>query len=313
MILWNRGREYNRKLTSKDRAKIANDIATSGTQQFVCWLNILVNITVLGVVILIFDFNLAAFAIAFVMTDMVLTVLDHLIFIVIPRWRTEHSSLSASQRRIKVVQEKHDALKARIDDFKNRECSRCDRNYGSCYCTSCYKTEYYDLHTMSQFLFEEKDWVASKLAVIKEEEIKTDERHSKDYSNKTEYFSSIVDKLNYFKNNYEITALTQVLQAINELNNTLEKKPMGYSLIPGTLYAYLDELQNILNKWIELDEKQKSAYEQDIVKIANALGKNINRLNERINRLETEDIEVGIAVLLSELTEEEKKEENKNV
>ena len=78
------------------------------------------------------------------------------------------------------------------------------------------------------------------------------------------------------------------------------------------MYAYLDELQNILNKWVDLDDAQKKIYEEDIIKISTAIGNFITSLNNRIVRLETEDIEVGISVLLSEL-EENLEEENKNV
>ena len=78
---------------------------------------------------------------------------------------------------------------------------------------------------------------------------------------------------------------------------------MGYSLISSNLYLYLDELQNILNKWGELSEEQKQKYESDVKKISVALSKNIDELNSRISKLETEDLEVSISVLLKELTD----------
>ena len=120
------------------------------------------------------------------------------------------------------------------------------------------------------------------------------------------------NKIAYFIKTYDVTFLNNVLSSIDELNKTLDKKPIGCTLIPGTMYAYLDELQNILSKWVDLDSAQKNMYEKDINRISEAISKFINSLNERIVRLETEDIEVGISVLLNEL-ELNLEEENKNV
>ena len=165
---------------------------------------------------------------------------------------------------------------------------------------------------MDTFINEEQRWIDSQLEKIKEEEIQEDTRQSKDFSDKTEYFTATRDKIEYFAKTHKVKFLNDVIGSLNILNDTLAQKPIGYTLIPGTMYAYLDELQNILNKWVDLDDAQKKIYEDDIIKISTAIGNFITSLNNRIVRLETEDIEVGISVLLSEL-EENLEEENKNV
>ena len=77
---------------------------------------------------------------------------------------------------------------------------------------------------------------------------------------------------------------------------------MGQGLIDGTLYLYLDELQKILSEYVGLNDKQRNAYLADIKKLSIAFGQNIDRLTERIEKLETESMEVSIAVLMNELT-----------
>ena len=99
--------------------------------------------------------------------------------------------------------------------------------------------------------------------------------------------------------------LSPILKSMNTLIATLDKKPMGYGLIPNTLYIYLDELQNILERLIGLEDEKRERYIKDIEKISTALSENIETLIDRITKLETEDIEVSITVLLNELTRNE--------
>ena len=293
MILWNRNRTCElKRLDSYGREITARCVATHDTLKLARWLNIVFNVLALGITIAIFGFNLAAFAISFVLTDFILTILDNLIFIIIPRWRTMSSSIEASQKRIEAIKEKHDAL----------------YDYGF-----CSKQGKDDATIMARFINEEQAWVDAHIEKIKEEKIKSDDKTSKDYSDKEEYFKVLFEKLTYFAKTYDIACLLPMIEQIKCLRDTLAKKPIGYTLIPGTLYAYLDELQNIVQKWIDLDNVQKEKYTKDISKISSALSENIKNLHERINRLETEDIEVGIAVLLKELTEESKKVEGSNV
>lgn len=312
MILWRRDFTCNKKLTSENRMAIAKAIATSNTLFYAKLANYIINFVVLAITYMAFGFNILALAIAFVATDIMLTVIDNLVFVYLPRAKTMSASLKSSQKRVAKVIAKRDKLQNTIQDFKDKTCANCTSRYWREGCTDCYEKEYSDLQLMNRFIDQEQKWIDSQLETIKENEIKEDVRQSKDFSSKTEYFINVRNKIAYFIKTYDVTFLNNVLSSIDELNKTLDKKPIGCTLIPGTMYAYLDELQNILSKWVDLDSAQKNMYEKDINRISEAISKFINSLNERIVRLETEDIEVGISVLLNEL-ELNLEEEKKNV
>ena len=110
------------------------------------------------------------------------------------------------------------------------------------------------------------------------------------------------EKLEYFVKTYKVHEVDIVITSIAKLDEVLEKKPMGQGLIDGTLYLYLDELQKILSEYVSLNDKQRNAYLADIKKLSMAFGQNLDRLTERIEKLETESMEVSIAVLMNELT-----------
>lgn len=303
MILWNRDRTYKTNFTIKDREAIAYEIASPDTIRLIKWLNIAINVCVLSATIFVFKFNLVAFAIAFVLLDMLLCVVDHFTFIVIPHWATMHVSLKSAQKRVEKLKAKQNSLKTEIAEFKTLHCNNC---YRSCSHRSCYRKSQSlkgKKKVIDRFIKDEELWINYELDKIKEQEIQADKKQSKDYSDKKEYLIAIGEKLEYCHEKHNMDFLISVTKSITTLIDTLNKKPMGYTLVSSALYIYLDELQNILNKWVELNDQQKKTYAKDIGKISEALSQEINRLIDRITKLETEDIEVGIAVLLKELTE----------
>lgn len=112
------------------------------------------------------------------------------------------------------------------------------------------------------------------------------------------------DKLHYFITKHNMKFLNPIYGSVFRLIVTLEKKPFGYEMVSNTTYIHLDELQNVLTKMTGFDETQREKYESDVNKIANALSQSIERLSERISKVETESVEVSIAVLMKELVDE---------
>lgn len=302
MILWSRDLEYKKKLTVDDRKMIAKRVAPSKTLDRCKTINALINSIVCIAVLYFFNCSLIALAIAFVLTDAVLVSFDQLIFVAIPYRKTMRLKLPKAQARLEEVKAKRDELNKEIDEFAKNKCGswRCDGSYCSdCRCTDMKRER--DL--LDLFIETEQRYVEKEFEKIKEVEIKEDKKQSKDYSDKKEYFLALREKLEYFVNKQNMTFLNPVLDSVILLIETLEKKPIGYSIVSNILYVYLDELQSILTKLVDLEEAQKNVYIKDIAKISAALSQNINNLIDRIVSLETEDIEVGIAVLLKELTE----------
>ena len=95
------------------------------------------------------------------------------------------------------------------------------------------------------------------------------------------------------------------------IEGVLEEKEIGFTIISSSFYIYLDELQGILEKFFTLNDKQKSEYIGKIERLSKLIEDHINSVINRIEKLEVEDLEVNIDVLLQEL--ERKSEEDKDV
>lgn len=305
MILWNRNRAVTKRLTSDDRRDIAEEICTkdlfTAMEIIDIAINVLTPLALLWVLKLnSISFNLLTFAIAFCVFDIVMCIVDHLVIVVIPRNKTLSISFTKAQERLDKMKEKKKALDETYKKFRKE--NKCDSCWHSC--SSCYEYQKLknQINLLGTFIEEEEIYINSELNKLKEEEIRTDKRKSEDYENKRDFLKRTKEKLEYFTKTYNVHEVDIVITSIANLDEVLEKKPMGQGLIDGTLYLYLDELQKILSEYVGLNDKQRNAYLADIKKLSIAFGQNIDRLTERIEKLETESMEVSIAVLMNELT-----------
>ena len=311
MIIWDRTSEYRTKLSSEDREQIAFNISTPSNLKKAERINWAINVIVPIITFLIFDLNIIAFGISFIITDLVLCFADQMLYVTIPYKRNQNMSLDEVQKRLDKLKEKKEKLSNELDEFRAKECKGC-RYYYYNSCTECrsVKIAVNELRTLSAFIEQEEEFLKKEFEKIKEKEVEGNNKKSKDYSDKKQYLIDIRDKLKYYKTKKDMEFLAPVLKSVKTLISTLDKKPMGYSLISNTLYIYLDELQSILEKIGTLEEVKKNKYISDIEKISIALSENIDSLINRITKLETEDLEVSITVLLNELN---RKEDEDNV
>ena len=125
------------------------------------------------------------------------------------------------------------------------------------------------------------------------------------------YFEDVRDRLKYFIDKQKVEYLKPVYKSIKKLIDILNEKEVGFTIISSSFYIYLDELQGILEKFFSLNDKQKSEYTKKIEKLSILIEDHINSLIKRIEKLDVEDLEVNIDVLLQEL--ERKAEEDKDV
>lgn len=282
------------------------------------YLNIGLNLIVCAFCSYFLEYNILKIAVCFIIFDIICGFIDTLVCHIYPYYK-QNLSLSQKEKELKKVENKFKYYQEKIDDYRNENCNDChyfnkyiDSSYNHCSannpCTLELTFRFY-----RDKLKELKKEIESEKSKIEEEQIElvNKTKNSKDYSDKAEYFKDKRDVLKLYINKKDMPFLIPILKVLNELNRLLEKKPIGYSLIPNTLYIYLDELVNIISKWSTLDKTRKEMYLESIEKVSKALTENIESLKERINNFEEEDIEVGLNVLLSELIKE--KEENKNV
>lgn len=311
MIIWDRNSQYRTKLSPEEREDIALNISTPRSIKKARKINDVINFVAPILVFWAFGLNLIAFAISFIIFDIVLCFIDQMTYVIIPYNRTKNMSLDDVKKRIDSLKKEKQEISEELDNFRKKVCNECRYHYYD-NCTDCrdVKLAISEIRTLNDFIKSEENYLNKELEKIKEKEVEANNKTSKDYSDKKQYLIDIRDKLKYYKNKKNMTFLEPVLRSVKLLISTLDKKPMGYALVSNTLYIYLDELQKILEKLTSLDETKKDVYIKDIEKISVALSENINSLINRISKLETEDIEVSITVLLNELTREG---EEKNV
>lgn len=276
-------------------------------------INILVNFIVAFFVCWVFDRNILFVGISFIVFDMVLGFIDNIIFNIIPK-RHDNMSLEERQKYVEKLDKKCETLKNGLKEFYKRNCSNCSEFYDD-NCVSYHPcVEVMDFKFWKNRYKEEKKKLDVQLKSAMEEKVVNENKQSKDYSDKLEYFKDMKTLLSVFISKKDMVFLLPIKKSISGLLKVLDKKPIGYTMIPNTLYIYLDELSSILNKLVTIDSEKKDVYLKQIEKIAEELSASIESLNKRIQNFEEEDIEVGLNVLLQELVREKnEREESKDV
>lgn len=250
--------------------------------------------------------NLIAVAVSFILTDIMLCAIGDYMLIHKPHQEVSENLLSYTRQDLEATKERRNQLQVRMDDYKSKNCSiKCDRN-----CAHCAASEMRDeLEALNTYIEFERDWIEMKLAPMKEAEmaeiVAMEQKPVKEHVEKMEYFVGFAEKIDYFLENHNFTFLKPVEDSVDRLLYLLKTKPEGYSLIPRTLYLYMDELQKVLGKLTIVQEAQMNEYMGDLVKVSEALSRNLNNVISKIEQIDAADIEVSLSVLINELTKEE--------
>lgn len=306
MILFNRNLTYVADPSWEEREDISRIVLGEKTTKMMKALNWAINLFVPFAVCYLTDCNLIAVAAAFVCTDAVLCAIGNYMLIQKPHHETSERLLTYTRQELETTTTRRDQLKQRLDDYKKKNCSRrCEMN-----CSTCPAAEMEEeLNALNTYLKFEGDWVEKKLAPVKDAEmdalVAMEQKPAKEYADKAEYFASFAEKLDYFVKNHNFTFLKPIEDSTDKLISLLKMKPDGYSLIPRTLYLYIDELQKVLGKLTGLQTLQMGAYMEDMMRVSSALSKSIDRTIARIEKLDMDDIEVSLSVLINELIKEE--------
>lgn len=235
-----------------------------------------------------------AYAIAFIFLDFILSIVDYLVFTYFPYNHPANTELKVAQKRLKKMLRKQSVLQEKLEH--------------SSYGAWRHERLRQEWRWLSNAIEIEELFVADELKKIKTQELSENNKMSKDYSDKHEYFIALHDKLQYLIKEKQYVFLESVLLSVSSLMKLLDQKPIGYEMISHRLYLHLDELLIVLEKFHELDDDLKQNYIKDIEKISLYLSKNIESISDRISEMETEGIEISISVLLKELTKEGNKD-----
>lgn len=288
---------YSSWPNSADMESIFQVTTNDKTKKIVKVANYAANIFIPALVCILTHCNLLIVGASFILTDIILNLIEYYIAVVKPHEKIRSGLLSEAKDKFNATIGQKEMLSTKIEMFKTSK-NKKSEDVGT-YDDYCNWTD--NVEDLETFIKYETDWMEQKLIPYKEEEIKSVQKPAKDYTDKRQFFVAFDEKLGYYINSYKLTCLNTVQNAIKSLVSTLDERQDGYEMVPSMFYVYIDELQKILEKIKNLKAPQMKEHIDDLTKVSNALSDNINRMVFKINNTEAEEIDIGLSVLLKEL------------
>lgn len=263
------------------------------------------------------NWNIVKIGIAFIIFDLILGFIDNYLVNVKPyKENIKLKDVSKYQKYVEGLEQKVEDIGKKKLAFAKENCAKCGSRYWNDY-GNTYRCDKSLQHQC--LIFQEYSWyeqelnyhkkkLNSLLDEMKTQQVLSNEKVSSDYQDKLAYFKDMKIKFEHLSKKFK--GLTPVSKSLKNLITLLEAKPIGLTFVPNTVYIYLDELQTISAKLEGLDKEQQERYADKFGKVAKALSENIEDINRRIDNYETEDIEVGLNVLFSELVKDTEDDNN---
>lgn len=278
------------------------------------FLNIFLNIFVAYSVFQIFKFNFIAWAVSFILFDILFTLLDYCFVFIIPKLKFYILGQKGIQKYISDLEK--EIAKVRGNLCSNSPCGHhCEKlqNYWCRDDEECTMYIYFSWLAKVKRLLEVYN--NNKLEELKKIEIEAEETKKineldKKYIDMLNFYKSVEDKISKYSKNLDWESLKKMKKTISELIKLLKKKSIGFKLIPNSLNIYLNEFLEVIEKVSNLEGKSLKDYKNKLLKIADALNEDVAELNERIRTFEVNDIDVTLKVLYDELVDDEEKEGN---
>ena len=306
MVLWNKSIEYKRSLSLEGLDTLSKKIVDPVSYKRINAFNLFINIILPLVLFFVLKKNLFFLGISFVIFDFICIFIDNLFLNRLPYSQYINDTLEKKQKRLENLNRSIFNLSNKRINYFKKHCSSC--RYASYpiedkECIGCGKDKPFidKIYYLIKYRDDLNNEVNEELEKIKKESIEKDTRKSADYSDRIDFLQSALERISYFDEKYKIVSLKEITKSLKDLDCTLKKRPYGLQILRGTTITYVDELLNILEKWEQLDDNLREGYISDIEKISKHLGENINALTNRINKMDVQDIDVSIKVLLDEL------------
>ena len=296
MIFWNRNEKLTTKMSIEESENLLKKYALNDTITFHNTVNNIINFIIPAILFVVFKFSILKLVLAFIITDIILIFFNYIILHFIPYLKTKNLSINGVEKRIDKMVAQKEKLYEQL-------------TYVSWNSDAHYILEK-DIDKLINFIKIEKKYLKTENKKQKEKQITDDKRKEKDFENKVDYFKNYITRTEFYIADKDMSFLVPVKESLEKLINILEKRPIGLTMIPQTLYIYLSELNIIIEKVNNLGANHISIYSKDIENVSNGLHDNILDIVKKIEQYDTDDIEVGIAVLLQELNADKKEEEN---
>lgn len=275
-------------------------------------LNIVMNVicAILGYIFLFSNGHYFLFALSFVLVDFLLTLLDSFVVVFLPILSDKlFNKMSLSKRKKYITK-----LEKQLQEQEKARDNYCKNCSGAGYNSNCrYSCEVQSglevIKELRNKIQEQTKQVQSMEKQLEEEEKNASNKILDVHKEKLEYFKQTKQTLKTFSNKYTIESLVEVVGGLGRLIKALQKKPIGFDLISSKVYIYLNELLTIVTKIETLDEDKKDYYITQLEKLSNSLVTYINSWVERVDKFETQDLDISIDVLIQELNRENNERE----
>ena len=300
-------REVHKFLSVEDREYFIEQHTTHREEKIIRITNICLNAICALFVWCIWKFNITMWAISFILFDIALIFLEQLLFITVPYIFSKNSPLPFATWRLHFLKKKANRMLRTEERLRKRKCKDCRYIHKEENCIRCDSIANVRNKRLNLLERVEKESMALEKTLEQKicESTTVNRKTSSDYDDKITYLSDIERKLKYYCSNSGGEYLMPIIKVLEDLMLILNEKPSCISLIPSSTYVYLDEVIAIHNRVIQLDAQRAKQYNSDMNIVVSKLSNNINNLVQRIERMETEDINVSIAVLLQELNDGE--------
>ena len=128
MIFWDRSETYY-LMSANDRAGYLYNIVSRKAFRFLNFLSFILNLVAVLVLYYFVGFNLIALGMGFIIFDIVLNILDQVIFVTIPYLVSRGKSIKRLNRRLKRIEKAKQRTEHKIAVLRARYCKHCDYTY----------------------------------------------------------------------------------------------------------------------------------------------------------------------------------------
>lgn len=329
MIIWDR-RERYRFLSPDDRKDVLSYIGSKPLVNILTTFSVLLNILVPVFLYFYFGFNLILFGIVFIGMDIILNLFEQIFFITIPYLKSKTKNISVVDRRISRLERKRAKILIRFDNFKDKHCDGCSREYvwDHYNCDRCSEME--DIldkkekieeiiEREKKYLIQLKERTKTKTSHNKVETKEMTNKHTNEKvktvavtetkTQNDDVLEEVVSKLNKYINENKYDFLIPLRKSISSVSSVLKSKPNGVILIPVAYWKKLDILMKTLPAVTEMDADAKTEYLDALRNVSREMGSEMQLYISDINKMSNAEGNMNIEELMKRLKE---MEENTN-
>ena len=170
-------------------------------------------------------------------------------------------------------------------------------------CCESIKDYLYYIKRVRETLREENEKLETMLAELKKQEKKNQKQEDKEKYRtdvKEGQLQSYISVLSNLKD-LNIKRVNTLIENISSLLDVLNTRPEVTKYVPETLYIYLNELSQILEKYSGFDNNLQKEYKPKIQSIVDELNRIISELSKKLLDIDLEDFDVSLDVLYRDL------------